>query len=345
MATNDQPVTKDAPVPTVSLRKGVNAALLRIVDTLSDEAKVKEIEQLNSLSEQELSWENSSATIRALDGDIGPRRKRLTRPASPDDHNSNNEGIPAPDDNPAALPSSLRLPAVSPDSPQPLTSSRSDPPPPALCRLTKATTPLTSLSTPVPTSPQQPTNSDNHDSQRSVLPSDRLTEVPDWIREHRDRLVAIPMLEELQFIWKRIVSSWVLVEEALGFQTPIKGFIPDGRPREILIWIQNARRNSVVIKPDRYGGYTKDWFVWWERLNPAWRARENGRLRIDSAGDWSSMFRPGKCGFILVLECLHGLQEVAPVEDLVNSVKDVDWVLTGVLAALVAGYVVHLFVL
>ena len=51
------------------------------------------------------------------------------------------------------------------------------------------------------------------------------------------------------------------------------------------------------------------------------------------------MFKPGKCGFLLVLECLVGLRSAAPVEDLIKSVRDVGWVLRCVLVALRARYV------
>ncbi|KAI0688274.1 hypothetical protein BC835DRAFT_1206029, partial [Cytidiella melzeri] len=104
--------------------------------------------------------------------------------------------------------------------------------------------------------------------------------------------------------WSRIITNWVLIEEELDFGTPATGLPPAGRPYAINLWIQNARRNGVVIKPDGHAQFQKEWFAWWDCVNPEWRQRDSGRLVIGGVGDWSAMFKPGKCGFLLVLECL-----------------------------------------
>ena len=147
------------------------------------------------------------------------------------------------------------------------------------------------------------------------------------------------MVEELKVQWVSIVHNWVKIEERLGFATPRDGFMPAGRPAAINLWVQNARKKSVVIQPNAGPQFIEEWFGWWNSINPEWRQHSSGRLVIGGEGDWGCMFKPGKCGFLLVLECLVGLREVAPVEDLTEAVSDVGWAVERVLEALKARYV------
>ena len=142
------------------------------------------------------------------------------------------------------------------------------------------------------------------------------------------------MLDEIKAVWTDAISNWVRVEELLGFATPRDGLTPSGRSAAISLWVQNARRRSIVIQPGAYEDFVGEWFAWWSSVNPDWRQRTSGRLVAGGTGEWGAMFKPGKYGFLLVLECLVGLRVAAPVEDLILSVRDVHWVLECVVEAL-----------
>ena len=150
------------------------------------------------------------------------------------------------------------------------------------------------------------------------------------------------MVEELKVQWVSIVHNWVKIEETLGFDTPRDGFMPAGRPTAISLWVQNARRKNVVIQPNAGDQFVEEWFKWWGSINPEWRQRTSGRLVIGGDGDWDCMVKPGKCGFLLILECLVGLREVAPVDDLTEAVRNVGWLLEQVLKSLQTRCVHHM---
>ncbi|KAI0341000.1 hypothetical protein BDW22DRAFT_1346726 [Trametopsis cervina] len=302
--------------PSVLLRVGAGTALMRKLNAMESSEREREIMRLNALSDLEFQGENLSATMQALDGDIpsaaGTRRPKPRPTLQPHAESATN------------IPSAGELPAedatcstgqVVTEPREELSLDRDD---------TGSTEDAEGSSTLTPHNrPESPS-------------SNSLPTIPGWIQDHRDRFLASPMLDSLKQSWCRIVSNWILIEAALDYQTPAKGFAPERRPREISIWIQNARRNGVVIKPERHNGFRNEWLAWWDSLNPDWRERQAGRLVIGGAGDWSELFRPGKCGFLLILESLLGLQVAAPVEDLIASINDVDWVLIQVLTALSA---------
>lgn len=95
----------------------------------------------------------------------------------------------------------------------------------------------------------------------------------------------------------------------------------------------------MVIHPDAHEDFRTEWFDWWDSINPEWRQRASGRLVVGGSGKWSGMIKPGKCGLLLVLECLVGLRVAASVEDLMESIRDVDWVVQHILEELRNTYV------
>ena len=105
-----------------------------------------------------------------------------------------------------------------------------------------------------------------------------------------------------------------------------------GRPIEIANWIQCARKGT--IKTLAKDAFKERWVSWWSRCNPAWRERgEDGHPVIGGTGDWSTMFIPGKNGFVNIIASLYALAETVDVETWARSVRDVRWVLGEVLTA------------
>lgn len=168
--------------------------------------------------------------------------------------------------------------------------------------------------------------------------------VPVWIKQHAERLLKYEVVEEHRAAWKTLIHNWVLVEEAQDFQSPRDGFSPTGRPAAVKLWVQNAHKNKIVIPLESRGRFIADWFSWWDHINPDWRQRDPKyeRLVIGGTGPWDSMFKPGKCGFLLVIECLVGMHEVACDEDFTDSIQDVGWVMNEILQSLRSRYVVLL---
>lgn len=71
-------------------------------------------------------------------------------------------------------------------------------------------------------------------------------------------------------------------------------------------------------------------------MNPPWRTRVNGRLKIGGAGPWETLHRPGQNGFLSVLQCLSWWRVQAGtegMEDWDTAVDDVLWVLNEVLSS------------
>ena len=75
------------------------------------------------------------------------------------------------------------------------------------------------------------------------------------------------------------------------------------------------------------------WWKWWIALNPPWREHEDGRPVTTGNGDWSTLFKSGRNGFLTVLASLLGLYTAAESEEWTSALVDVHWVLSEVLAA------------
>lgn len=162
-----------------------------------------------------------------------------------------------------------------------------------------------------------------------------------WIKQHAQRFLDFEVMKDHRTTWTTLIHNWVRVEEAQDFQTPQDGFSATGRPAAIGVWIQNARKKNMFVPIESRARFLADWFDWWEHINPEWRERDGtGCLILGGDGAWDGMFKPGKCGFLLVLECLVGLHQYACVESFEESLKDVEWTVDQVLRALNTRYVV-----
>ena len=103
------------------------------------------------------------------------------------------------------------------------------------------------------------------------------------------------------------------------------------RPAEIAVWIRFARENPIAVK--NAAKFSAVWWRWWDTMNPSWRARVNGRPQRGGTGDWSSMIKSGKNGFLTVLASLVALEQSAEDECWRAALEDVNWVLEEVRAA------------
>jgi hypothetical protein len=91
------------------------------------------------------------------------------------------------------------------------------------------------------------------------------------------------------------------------------------------------------------------WWDWWTSLAPAWRKKdETGHPTIgEEKGDWGSLVHPGANGMLTVLLPLTwwrlGEEGNVASDGWVAAVRDVLWVLQGLLSAAKAEYETPLF--
>ncbi|KAJ6450545.1 hypothetical protein C8R47DRAFT_914914, partial [Mycena vitilis] len=104
----------------------------------------------------------------------------------------------------------------------------------------------------------------------------------------------------------------------------VKGLGTEGRPKEVHVWIKNARKKRPDIKNvEAFVGEIQEW---WKRLNPAWRIN-NGELIQEVQGSLDVLRVPGANGFFTVLVLLKWWwEEQGPTDAWVAAFQDVTWV-------------------
>lgn len=220
--TTAAPATESTP----RLHSDTCALLVRKVNALTGMAKEEEIKRLNALPDMEMRWANSDAVMESLVG------------------------------------SEPELPPYDPPSPSPpgapFTTAQED----IQSQQETSRSPLVSPSVGV-SSPESPGTAVLSDTVELITPPSALSDaLPPWIKQHAERLLNISMLEELKNSWNSVIRNWLQIEELLDFQAPRDGFSPAGRPAAITLWVQNARRKSVIIQPDAYEQFVEAWFGW-----------------------------------------------------------------------------------
>lgn len=111
------------------------------------------------------------------------------------------------------------------------------------------------------------------------------------------------------------------------------------RPEQIAVWNRNRRplaanRQPTIEDPD---AFVAAFWKWWDELNPRWRIRDNGHLKIGGAGPWDALHKSGQNGFLSVLQVLYwwrsllGVDSAEGSKDWNYAVIDVVWVLSEVL--------------
>jgi hypothetical protein len=137
-----------------------------------------------------------------------------------------------------------------------------------------------------------------------------------------------------------LLDTWVRVEAACKFENPPKYALPkNGQPEQVDRWIKDAhghrkRPNPTVKKVQQY---EKEWWGWWNTLQPAWREKDaEGSWVVGGAygKEWDSVGYWGENGVLSVVASLYfwgcavqdGGVGLDRWEDVVN---DVSWVFEG----------------
>jgi hypothetical protein len=108
-----------------------------------------------------------------------------------------------------------------------------------------------------------------------------------------------------------------------------------GRPAEVSHWIKSTRAGLIKFNPKiaAEDTYPHRFLDWWERENPAWRERQDGKLMLGGLGSWSSMWTMGPNGWVNIIAGLVALHSKANPDKWGYALQDIHWVLGQVLAA------------
>ncbi|KAJ7846844.1 hypothetical protein B0H14DRAFT_2357400 [Mycena olivaceomarginata] len=162
---------------------------------------------------------------------------------------------------------------------------------------------------------------------------------PKWMKDGFTLLDACPTGEVED--WGAAVEIWVRLEEAYGFKSSISLVLPSRaglRPAEVGQWIKYGRSMTRETQVEDQGMLKTKWWEWWTSLAPEWRDKDaSGRLRIgETTGEWGSLAHPGANGILMVLLPLVWWRRAEGSEratdEWVATVRDVGWVLQGLLA-------------
>ncbi|KAJ7840612.1 hypothetical protein B0H14DRAFT_2360567 [Mycena olivaceomarginata] len=126
--------------------------------------------------------------------------------------------------------------------------------------------------------------------------------------------------------WKDVVGLWWKLEESTGFESSTKTLPTSGRPKEVAMWVRNARKGIPDVLPQ---SFSDQWWQWWTRINPEWRVVD-GALVKEGDGDWEELRCPGQNGLLNVLACLKWWRNALgrETEDWLDAVRDVAWALS-----------------
>ncbi|KAF7791378.1 hypothetical protein EIP86_002392 [Pleurotus ostreatoroseus] len=170
--------------------------------------------------------------------------------------------------------------------------------------------------------------------ERELTPLDyaaSMGSAPEWFASQYRALAKEMMPSEHRELWLAALKTWFDLEQVCKFAETRIGFATAFRPSEIALWIQNARRHTIV--PKNRDAYKAQWWKWWANLNPKWRSSADGRPVIGGVGDWSTLFKSGRNGFLMIFASLVGLRHATDEEDWLTALADVQWVLQQVLEA------------
>lgn len=107
---------------------------------------------------------------------------------------------------------------------------------------------------------------------------------------------------------------------------------------EIFNWQKNARKGRVIVLNKEV--FSTSWVAWWKIINPSWREADGNQFKLTDNGQWSTLFVPGKNGFLNVIGGLVALQDCIAEAEWEKAVRDVRWTIERTLAAKIGcGYV------
>ncbi|KAJ7446849.1 hypothetical protein B0H11DRAFT_1745371 [Mycena galericulata] len=135
-----------------------------------------------------------------------------------------------------------------------------------------------------------------------------------------------------------VLDAWVRIEAACAFENPKMALPSKGRPEHVGRWIQGARgrrnqQNPVVHDPVKYA---KEWWIWWNSLQPEWRVKESDGIAWVVGGaygkEWDSLTFWGQNVVVVASLYFWGCAVADAAEEQEAwelAVNDVAWVFEG----------------
>lgn len=161
--------------------------------------------------------------------------------------------------------------------------------------------------------------------------------------------------QQLRGVLERLIAVEICLAEGTVRKTGgrKKAVIPvSKRPKVLSAWISNGRCRlgktgapmpRIVIRPGDFEEFVRSWETWWSVLQPGWRVRLGDRWERKTYGeDWHGCIVPGQNGWLGVVATLSWWGSAMKArkkgeEEWLECVTDVEWMLTGLLAALRTG--------
>ncbi|KAJ7441804.1 hypothetical protein B0H11DRAFT_1932730 [Mycena galericulata] len=206
-----------------------------------------------------------------------------------------------------------------------------------------ATTPAQQIDPTPPTPPTPPPPTPPPAPQPSIaveVPSD----APDWLVES----IAWLKQEDLGCHYASLLVALIKLEAKYGYEKDNRGMLPAAkRPQQVYAWIKGGRGKKMKFPPSigNLAHYQRDWWVWWDSLQPEWRERDDdGRWSINGnwgpSDSWDPLEAPGPNGCLSVVASLYfwGIALAGRPETRVDweaAVQDVAWMLEGLAASIV----------
>ncbi|KAJ7507413.1 hypothetical protein B0H11DRAFT_2218261 [Mycena galericulata] len=194
--------------------------------------------------------------------------------------------------------------------------------------VTTAVLPTTTAAT-APTQPSIPV----------VVPSD----APAWLRDAIEWLTRT----DLGCHYASLLVALINLEAKYGYDKENRGQLPTiGRPVQVHSWIKGGRGSKMRFPPSigdvKY--YAREFYVWWDSLQPDWRERGDGNHWIvggdwGPADEWDPLEAPGPNGCLSIAAALYfwGLvldRAEDTRADWERAVQDVAWMLEGLAASI-----------
>ncbi|KAJ7431202.1 hypothetical protein B0H11DRAFT_2262225 [Mycena galericulata] len=202
-----------------------------------------------------------------------------------------------------------------------------------------ATTPAQQTD-PTPATPPPPTPPPAPQPSIAVeVPSD----APDWLVES----IAWLKQEDLGCHYASLLVALINLEAKYGYEKNNRGMLPAAkRPQQVYAWIKGGRGKKMKFPPSigNLAHYQRDWWVWWDSLQPEWRERDDdGRWSINGnwgpSDAWDPLEAPGPNGCLSVVASLYfwGIALAGRPETRAGweaAVQDVAWMLEGLAASI-----------
>lgn len=191
-----------------------------------------------------------------------------------------------------------------------------------------------------------PTHPESNNSNKSSITD--VAHIPDsakWLLQGLRNVLNV----DLGPAYKELLMQLIKLEFVYGFASSKKRISTANRPPEVGVWIRSGRGRSgnMTIPPTDVDDFARNWWAWWNALQPVWRdldqdGKPNKALAAESQ-DWGCLLVPGANGLLTVVVSLYwwgcavakieGPGSSDKIQDWNAAVEDCAWVLQHLISA------------